>query len=143
MSNIGEVLQSEIARLSKRALRKELNSIKAASGVARKEVMALKKQIQQLEREVARLRRSVAAASPAHAAFDVVQKIRFSVRSLKSQRKRLGLSATDFGRLFNVGAQTIYNWESAKSEPRTAQKETLASVRAMGKREALAKLQSE
>jgi len=43
---------------------------------------------------------------------------RFSARSVKAQRARLGLSAKDFGRLVGVSALTVHSWESGKSRPR-------------------------
>jgi len=55
-------------------------------------------------------------------------------------RSRLDLSAADFGRLLNVGAQTIYNWETEKTKPRPAQLPAIAALRKIGKREARARL---
>ena len=62
--------------------------------------------------------------------------IRFSAKGLHSQRNRLGLSATDFGRLLGVSPQTIYNWEQEAAHPRSEQLGKLAALRVIGKREA-------
>ena len=61
---------------------------------------------------------------------------------VRSLRKRLGLSAPELARLMSVSDQSIYNWELKKSTPRKAQLATLATIRAMGKREARARLQA-
>jgi len=67
--------------------------------------------------------------------------VRFSARSVKAQRARLGLSAKDFGRLVGVSALTVYSWESGKSRPRRKPLAGLAPVRRLGKREAQKRLE--
>ncbi|MHC4540407.1 MAG: helix-turn-helix domain-containing protein, partial [Planctomycetota bacterium] len=67
--------------------------------------------------------------------------VRFTAKSLRSQRKRLGLSAADYGTLAGVTAQTIYNLENGLSRPRKQQLPVLASIRHMGKREVSARLE--
>ena len=69
-----------------------------------------------------------------------MESVRFSARSVKAQRSRLGLSAADYGKLVGVSGLTIYNWEHDKSRPRQAQLAALVAVRGIGKREALLKL---
>jgi transcriptional regulator with XRE-family HTH domain len=66
--------------------------------------------------------------------------VRFSPRWGKAQRRRLKLSAADYGKLVGVAGLTIYHWEAGKSRPRKAQLDSLVAVRGIGKREALAKL---
>ncbi len=61
---------------------------------------------------------------------------------MKAQRKRLKLSAEDYGRLVGVSGQTIYHWEQGKTRPQEAQLVALAAVRGLGKREALVKLEA-
>ena len=70
-----------------------------------------------------------------------MENVRFSSRSVKAQRDRLGFSAKDYGLLVGVSGLTIYNWEQDKSRPRQAQLAALAAVRGIGKREALARLE--
>lgn len=93
-----------------------------------------------MERELARLRRAPETAAPTEN-DDGGAQVRFSAKGLRSLRKRLGLSAEDFGRLLSVGAQTVYNWEQEKTSPRPAQIPVIASLRKIGKREALARLE--
>jgi len=70
-------------------------------------------------------------------------KPRFSVRSVVAQRKRLGLSAADFGKLLGVSGATIYGWESGKTRPRKSQLAKMGTVRGLGKREAKKRLTGE
>jgi transcriptional regulator with XRE-family HTH domain len=51
------------------------------------------------------------------------------------------LSAADYGKLVGVSGLTVYHWEHGKSRPRKAQLASLAAVRGIGKREAMAKLE--
>jgi DNA-binding XRE family transcriptional regulator len=51
-------------------------------------------------------------------------------------RKRLSLSAADAGTLIGVSGQTIYNWESGTTQPRTEQKVAIAALRQLGKKDA-------
>ena len=67
---------------------------------------------------------------------------RFSARSVKAQRRRLKLSAADYGKLVGVSALSVYSWESGKSRPRKRQFTRLVAVRGLGRREALAQLQT-
>ena len=68
--------------------------------------------------------------------------VRYSARSVRAQRKRLGISAEDYGRLIGVSGLTIYNWEHGKARPRKAQLAALIAVRGIGKREAVKQLQT-
>jgi DNA-binding transcriptional regulator YiaG len=67
--------------------------------------------------------------------------VRFSARSVKAQRARLGLSAADYAKLVGVTQLTVYNWESGKTRPRQEQLASLVSVRGIGKREAQKRLE--
>ena len=66
--------------------------------------------------------------------------LRFSTRSVKAQRRRLGLSAEDYGKLIGVSSLTVYNWEHGRTRPRAAQFEALARVRGISRAEAAERL---
>jgi len=140
LPNIASVLKEEVARLVRRQLRSETESLKKASSRYRSEIAALKRRIDVLEKQVSRLERMV----PKNAAPAVDEqsetKLRFKPQGVRAQRTRLGLSAADMGALVGVSAQTIYNWESGASRPRAEQLAAIAAVRKMGKREAKARL---
>jgi DNA-binding transcriptional regulator YiaG len=55
--------------------------------------------------------------------------VRFSAKSVRSQRRRLGLSAEDYGKLVGVSPLTIHHWEQGKARPRKAQLAALVAVR--------------
>jgi DNA-binding transcriptional regulator YiaG len=139
MSNIASVLKEEIRRLAKREIKVETSKIKRAGVQQRREIARLKRLLAEQARKITALQKRAgkASAEPAEEAGD---KLRFSARSVKAQRARLGLSALDYGKLVGVSPLTIYAWEQGKSRPRKAQLAALVAVRGIGKREARQKL---
>ena len=140
MPNIASVLKEEVARLVRRQLRSETESLKKASSRYRSEIAALKRRIDVLEKQVSRLERMVPKKAAPAVDEQSETKLRFKPQGVRAQRTRLGLSAADMGALVGVSAQTIYNWESGASRPRAEQLAAIAAVRKMGKREAKARL---
>lgn len=136
MSNIASVLKSEISRLARREIRSEVASLRKALSQHRSTIAALKREIEQLRKQI-RFAGKATRAAPAEA-DDSVQR-RFRPAGLAVHRKRLGLSAADYGALVGVSGQTIYHWEEGQ-RPRAAQLQALAAVRGMGKREAAQRL---
>jgi transcriptional regulator with XRE-family HTH domain len=53
---------------------------------------------------------------------------------------RLGLTVREVALLLGVSDQTVYNWETASTRPQPAMIETIAELRALGKREVKARL---
>lgn len=137
MANLGSVLKNEITRLARKEVRAQLEPLKKANGTYRREIAELKRQMALLTREAriaGRTRSSIAQEKPEPAAA------RFVAKGLRSNRARLGLSATNFGKLAGASGQSIYNWESGKTVPRKSQLAALAELRSLGKREAQARL---
>ena len=122
MPNIATALKAEIARVARKEIRSETESLKKAVTAYRKEIASLKKRMQGLERQakVAGHRRSEPATPERDSLADSPQ-LRFSPGRLAKQREKLGLSAADFAKLLGVSALSVYKWESGKSRPRRAQ----------------------
>lgn len=59
---------------------------------------------------------------------------------MASNRKRLGLSAQDFGLLVGATGQSVYQWEQGKSKPRPQNVTAIAALRGLGKRAVVARL---
>jgi DNA-binding transcriptional regulator YiaG len=134
MPNIGALLKQEIARVSRKEIRSQVEPLRKATAQFRRHNTALKQQLGTLERQVALLQRQVRDKPAAVEAAPL--KIRFVAKGLKSHRARLGLSAAEYGKLVGVSAQSIYNWEQGHATPRAEQLATIASLRKIGKREA-------
>jgi DNA-binding transcriptional regulator YiaG len=142
MSNIATLLKSEISRVARKQVRSETLGLKKAVGLYRGEIAALKKRAQALESELRRLSKAQARAAPAEAHAEPVQKLRFTAKGLASQRRRLGLSATDCGLLLGASGQSIYNWEEGKARPQARHLSAIAALRTLGKKEAAVRLAS-
>ena len=63
-------------------------------------------------------------------------------RVVASHRRWLALSADDVGLLMGTSGQSVYNWESGKARPRAKHLAAIATLKAMGRKEAAAKLAS-
>jgi len=144
MSNIAAVLKQEITRLARREARSLTRTLSRASAQFRRDIAELKRQNSKARAEIGRLRRQVlkgGAAASAPAAEAATEKARFSAKSVAAQRKRLGVSAADYGKLIGVSGQTVYAWEQGVSRPRKAQLAAFVAIRGVGKTEAKARLE--
>ena len=134
MPNIASVLKEEIRRLAKKEIKAQVGATKKAVVQYRRDIAKLKRQLGQQEREIARLRRQTQEQQAGPQASEEPQEsVRYSARSVRAQRKRLGLSAESYGKLVGVSGLTIYNWEHEKARPRKAQLAALIAVRGIGK----------
>lgn len=142
MTNVAQALREEISRLARKEIRAQTGKMKQAVVRYRREIASLKRQLQEQERKIKVLAKAGTAPSAAEDLEKVTEKpLRFSARSVRSQRKRLGLSAADYAKLVGVTQLTVYNWEHGKSRPRREQFERLVALRGIGKREAIAQLE--
>ncbi len=137
MPNIAAVLKEEIRRLAKKEVKAQVGATKQAVTRYRSEIANLRRVLTQQEREIKLLKKRRGQPSIEE---EPLESVRFSARSVKAQRSRLGLSAAAYGQLVGVSGLTIYNWEHGTSRPRKAQLAALVAVRGLGKREALKKL---
>jgi len=139
MPNIAALLRSEISRLSRREIRKEVQPLRKAAAAHRREIAALKRLIASLDRR-ARAWAKTAAARGSDTAVADGRRVRFVAKGLTSLRKRLGLSASELARLLGVSMQSVYNWEHKKAAPRREQVTAIVALRSIGKQEARKRL---
>jgi DNA-binding transcriptional regulator YiaG len=141
MPNIASVLKDEIRRLARREIKVSTSSTKSAVAQYRSDIARLKRAVQAQQKEIAFLKEQERKRlGQPQMKDDELEGVRHSARSVQAQRKRLGLSAADFGKLVGVSGLTIYNWEHSKARPGKENLAALVAIRDMGKREALAKL---
>lgn len=140
MPNIAGVLKEEIRRLAKKEIKAQVGTTKQAVAKYRGEIAKLKRALGKQEREIRLLKKRAQQPVQPQVEEESSESVRFSARSVKAQRQRIGLSAADYAKLVGVSPLTIYNWEHEKARPRKAQLAALVAVRGIGKREALLKL---
>jgi len=133
MPNIASLLKTEIARLARKHVRAETDALKRAVGTYRSEIAALKRRADALERQLRQASKVSRSAPPEledkHPGF------RFRAKGLAAHRKRLGLSASEMGKLLGASGQSVYKWESGEARPRAQNMPGIAAVRSLGRRD--------
>jgi len=141
MPNVATVLKSEMARVARKEVRGETVPLKKAVSAYRSEIAALKRRAETLEQALRRLTK-VHMAAPVNAVADEEPgKLRFSAKSLASQRRRLGLSSVQCG-LLGASDQSVHNWEHGKTRPLARHLPAIAAMRGMSKKDATTRLLS-
>jgi DNA-binding XRE family transcriptional regulator len=140
MPNIASVLKEEIARVARKEVRSDTQPLKKSSASHRSDIAALKRRIAALEQMVKRLGKQTGAKTTQAEAGPPAGGFRFSASGLMAQRKRLGLSAAEAGKLLGVSDQSVYKWENGKTRPRASQFAAIAALRGMSKKQAAARL---
>jgi DNA-binding transcriptional regulator YiaG len=138
--NIATALKSEISRVARKEVRAEVSALKSASSRYRSDIAELKRRIVQLERLVGQLSKSPPKKAAEAQGGEPGKVTRYSARNLASLRRKLGLSAADFGKLLGVSGASVYLWEEGKTRPRERHMPAIARVRGMGKKAALAEM---
>jgi len=139
MPNFSSVLKAEITRLARRETKIAVEPLRKSNASLRREMAELKRQFASTRRELKASTKPVRKVSG-----DSNQETtrRFSAGGLKSLRMRLGLSAADMGQLIGASGQSVYNWEAGKAVPRATHRMALASLRGIGKRDAMKRLEA-
>ena len=107
----------------------------------RREISELKRKLAELRKAGHRGLRAERSVTDSKLVAEA-SKGRFSAKGLKALRAKLGVSATQMGKLVGTSGQSVYNWEAAKSVPRESQRAKLAELRGIGKREAMRRLEA-
>jgi DNA-binding transcriptional regulator YiaG len=141
MTSIAVALREEISRLARKEIRSQTDALRKASTQYRKHIAEMKRRVSELDKKVSFLEKQIRKFVPSQISEADVEGLRFSAKGLRSNRKRLGLSAADYGALIGVTAQTVYNWERERSRPGKHQLAILANLRSMGKTEAQERLE--
>lgn len=141
MSNLASTLRDEISRLARKEIRQQVDPLKKSNAQLRRTVASLKSELAELQRTMRFLQTREKRRLEAPPQPDESKAVRFSPNWLKADRKRLGLSAEDYGRLVGVSSVTVYSWESGKSKPSAQRLAAWAEVRGIGKREARQRLE--
>ena len=152
MANLTTVLNEEIRRLARKEIRAALAKTQKQVADHRRQIAELKRANVDLNRRVNFLekrekQRLEQPAEPkvviqqADGSVEPATTARFSRKWLAKHRAKLGFSAAEYAKLVGCSPLSIYKWEKGESTPRIAQREALAAIRGIGKREALARIE--
>ena len=140
MPNLAVLLRGEIARLARKTNKADSTALRSAIAAQKRETRALRERVAALEGSLKRVMAGVAKGDGSSTSAADTPALRFRRDGLKAHRARVELSAGDYGTLVGVSGQTVYSWEQGHSTPRAAQLMRLASLRGIGKREAMRRL---
>lgn len=132
-------LKSEITRLSRKEIKKELDPVKRVNAAQRSLIANLRRDVNELQREVARLKRELGKTAPA-VQEEPAQRFWISGKGVVTLRKRLGLTQAEFATLAGVSTQSVVKWEKSDGKIPFRQEKTasrMQQIRGMSKREAL------
>lgn len=152
MPNLASILKDEIARLARKEIRAQVGKTQKQVAEQRREIAELKRVNAELNRRLNFLekqekQRLEQPAEPkviiqkADGTTEAETTTRFSPKWLSKHREKLGLSAADYAKLVGCAPLSIYKWEKGESAPRAKQREALAAIRGIGKREALRRIE--
>jgi len=140
MPDIATVLRNEISRLARKEVRQHVEPLRKSVTAMRRKLSGAQREIDDLQNKVKALEEQAARQLTAPPGSPPKETIRFSPKWVAADRKRLGLSADDYGRLIGVSGQTIRGWESGKTRPQPERLTAWAALRGIGKREARRRL---
>jgi DNA-binding transcriptional regulator YiaG len=150
MPNLAATRKAEISRLARKEVKSETAALRKTVASLRTELSSTKKKLRELEGQMKRVARSrptkrvlsAASTAPSPTAESAASAtgFRFSAKGLTSNRKRLGLSTADYGRLVGATGQAVASWEKGTSRPRARYLQAIAELRGIGKREASRRL---
>lgn len=152
MAKLAAVLNEEIRRLARKEIREQVGKTIKQVAAQRKEIAELKRQQTKMQRRIDFLEKREKQRLQQPAAVRVADRQtaqadgddsapRFSPKWLASHREKLDLSAADYAKLVGCSALSIYKWEKGENTPRAKQRENLAAIRGIGKREAARRLE--
>lgn len=144
MSNIAKALKDEIFRISRKEAKNATGPIVKSNVDLKKRVADLKKRVAALEKENKRLLAAAKKEKPVEPQepSEETKKARITSTTIRSLRRRLGLSQAEFGKLAGVTTGAVYLWEN-KEGPlnlRDKTKAALLSIKGMGAKEAKEKV---
>jgi DNA-binding transcriptional regulator YiaG len=135
-------LQSEITRLARKEIKKELDPVKRVNAAQRGLIANLRRDVTELQREVARLQKATGTVAPVEE--ETTQNFWLSGKGVVSLRKRLQLTQAELAVLADVSNQSVMKWEKHEGKVPFRKAETLARmqvIRGMSKTKAWAELE--
>ena len=136
-------LQSEITRLARKEIKKELDPVKRVNAAQRGLIANLRRDIVALEKEVAQLRKATGAPAPVEVDEDA-KGFWIMGKGVVSLRKRLQLTQAELAVLADVSTQSVIKWEKHEGKIPFRKAETadrMQVIRGMNKTKAWAELE--
>ena len=130
MTKLQQVLNDEIRRLAHRELSGVIKELKSQLVEMRKTLREQNLRIKTLEKL-----QPVPEVKPAALPDAPEKPVRVTPERIRKWRTKLKLSQIQYAGLLGVNVLSVNHWESGKTEPRESQKQKIAQLRDLGKRE--------
>lgn len=150
MTTFSNAFRNEVVRMARKELKPELQDMRKLISSHRSEIAALKREVKALTSQLKATQRQVKAADvpKAKAVTENVtpkksKQIQFDAQALMDKRATLGITQKQMAQLLGASSLSVYKWETGHVHPRAVQLERIAEVLKLGKRKALALLDSE
>lgn len=135
MADFKQIFADEVRRLARKEVKVALESLTKTIASQRQQIVELRRQVRELEKAAGSAAAApVAKVEKAEAEEKKVSR-RITGRRIVAMRNKMGLSQAQFAELLGVSLSSIVNWEKDKRTPRASQKEQIAKLRFLGKRE--------
>jgi DNA-binding transcriptional regulator YiaG len=132
MGKADDLLKDMIRFHGKRVAKDVVGNLPAHVKQARRDIRSIEKTLAGLTRKVDQLLEKARAESPVPpASEEVLEKARFTKRTLPALRKRFGLIQQELAKLLRVGALTVSSWERGKARPRSKSLARIIALRSM------------
>jgi len=141
MSKLATTFKEEITRLGRKEARRIAGPLKRRVTSLERVVREQRKALDLLSRQAAAALNRATHPAPASAAGYESDRARLTPANIRKMRTKLRLSQAQFATLAGVTPVAVYFWESGKTKPRGRTRESLVSLRAIGVREAMRRLE--
>ena len=140
MADFKQVFAEEIRRLARKEIKVAMENMQKTLANQRQQIVELRRQLRDLEKSKTAV--GTAAKVEKVEADDKKVSRRITGRRIVAMRNKMGLSQAQFAELLGVSLSSIVNWEKDKRTPRASQKEQIAGLRLLGKREIAKRLEA-
>lgn len=135
MPNIQQLLNDEIRRLARKEVITAEKALKAQIQDLKRLIADLNRRIKTLEKACPVPKVSVEQNTSCEQEEKTAKALRITPERIIKWRTALNLKRAQYARLLGVSVLSVTHWEQGVSTPRNAQKQRIAELRDMGKRE--------
>ncbi len=139
MSDFKQIFSDEIRRLARKEIKIALEPMQKMIAAQRAQIVELRRQVRELEKVSGPVAAVVETTAQENAENKKISR-RITGKRIVAMRNKMKLSQAQFAELLGVSLSSIVNWEKDKRTPRASQKELIANLRLLGKREVAKRL---
>ncbi len=136
MSDIKAVLKDMVVRLARREIKSKVGPLERKIKELKKSAKLMQKMLDRQHKETLVIaKRVIPSEKISSLPSEIIQKSRLSPKLILKLRKKKKLTRLEFAKVLGVSSHTVYLWENGKSEPKSALKSKIISLRDVGRRE--------